>query len=269
MGRAGIACPKREARAMYAGLGAGLLELFWLAGATPSRREETLRTQVILDDDLDLAIRNAAARGPLILLASHTGNWELLGYGTARVLAAARGSRLVVVAKALSVGSFHAFCTKLREACGFVLLAPEGALTAARRSLAAGDVVVMPIDQVPDRAKHGVSVSFLGAPALADRAPAVLAFATGATLILVGGSRDGRLQRGHLLTELRPPTAAADRLTAAEWVAHATCEATRALDTFVRAHPSSWLWLHRRWRAPLELRSTPTAAALVATGQPG
>jgi len=272
MRRAGVSDPKREARAMYDGLGAGLLELFWLAGAPPARREEVLREQVILDDDLDVALREAAVRGPVILAASHTANWELLGFGAARVLGA-RGRRLAVVTKPLSVGAFHAFCTELRRTCGFVLLAPQGAVAAARRSLTAGDVIVMPIDQVPDRAKHGVSVSFLSATALADRAPAVLARATGATLLVVAGSRDGRLQRGHLLRELRP----APGESGARWVAEATRQATSALDAFVRAHPSSWLWLHRRWRAPLELRTRPGArtgsgretGALVATAQPG
>lgn len=261
MARAGVVAPKREARAMYDGLGAGLLELFWLAGATPSRREEILRSQVILDEDLDRALREAAERGPIILAASHTANWELIGFGAAKVLGT-RGQRLAVVTKPLSVGAFHAFCTELRRACGFVLLAPQGAVAAARRSLAAGDVLVMPIDQVPDRTKHGVTVSFLGAQALADRSPAVLARATGATLLVVAGSRDGRLQRGHLLAELHPGVSAG-----AGWVAHATREATGALDAFVREHPSSWLWLHRRWRAPLERRSS--SPALVATGQPG
>ena len=265
MRRAGVARPEREARAMYDGLGAGLLELFWLAGAAPHRREEILSSQVILDEDLDLALREAAERGPIILAASHTANWELVGFGAAKVLAA-RGQRLAVVTKPLSVGAFHAFCTDLRRACGFVLLAPQGAVASARRCLAAGDVLVMPIDQVPDRAKHGVSVSFLGAQALADRAPAVLARATGATILVVAGTRDGRSQRGHLLAELRPPNAAAAS-AGADWVAEATRETNRALDTFVRAHPSSWLWLHRRWRAPLERRST--SPALVATGQPG
>lgn len=260
MERAGVAEPKRQAEAMYAELGAGLLELFWLAGATPERREAVLREQVVLDDDLDLALREACQRGPVILAASHTGNWELVGYGTSRQLGR-RERRLAVVTKPLSVGSFHAFCMQLRRACGFVLLAPEGALREARRSLAAGDVIVMPIDQVPDRAKHGATVTFLGAPALADRAPAALARATGATLLVVAATRDGRMQRGHLLAELRPGAGSANA-----WILHATREATRALDGFVRKHPSSWLWLHRRWRAPLELRS---AGSLVATRHPG
>lgn len=269
MQRAALPDARGASRAMYTELGVGLLELLWLGGAGAARRAQALRENVVLDEDLDLALRAACARGPVVLAASHTANWELVAYGAAQALAS-RGLRLAVVAKPIAVGPFHAFCTDLRTACGLVLLAPEGALGAARRVLLAGDVVAMPIDQVPERAQHGVGVSFLGAPALADRAPAALARSVGATLLVVGASRAGRTQRAHLLAELRGPSRSPSRGRASSnWVAEATREATRALEAFVRLHPSSWLWLHRRWRAPLELRGSGRRAPLVATGYPG
>jgi KDO2-lipid IV(A) lauroyltransferase len=271
MTRAGLRTPRAEARAMYRSLGAGVLELLWLAGASVARRDAALRTHVRLDDDLESALCKAAERGPVVLAASHTGNWELIAYGAAQVLAR-QGRRLAVVVKPQSVGAFHAFCMHLRAACGLVLIAPAGAFGAARRSLAAGDVLAMPIDQVPERRRHGIEVPFLGAAAIADRAPAALACATGATLLVVAASRDGRLQRGHLLAELAAPARhLRGEAPAAAWIEDATREATRALAAFVSRRPSSWLWLHRRWRAPLELRAraraTPTP--LVVTGHPG
>jgi KDO2-lipid IV(A) lauroyltransferase len=278
MRRAHVRAPGSVAKAMYRGLGAGVFELLWLSGMPAAGRAEALREHVVLDEDLDVALHEASERGPVVLAASHTGNWELIAYGAAQVLAR-RGRRLAVVVKPQSVGAFHAFCMHLREACGLVLIEPEGAFAAARRSLAAGDVLAMPIDQVPDRARHGVSVPFLGEAALADRAPAALARATGATLLVVAASRDGGVHRGHLLAEL-PPHARGESAAHA-WITHATREATRALDAFVRENPSSWLWLHRRWRAPLERRrttrrtkpggpGTPAAASsLVVTGHPG
>ena len=272
MQRASVEDADAQARAMYAGLGAGLLELLWLAGARPARRAGVLREHVVLDADLDQALRTACARGPVVLAASHTANWELVAYGAAQTLAS-RGARLAVVAKPLSVGVFHVFCTNLRTACGLVQLAPEGALGAARRRLAAGDVIAMPIDQVPDRAQHGLSVSFLGAGALADRAPAALARSVGATLLVVGATRDGPTQRAHLLAELPSSPrvrgqARGSSRAPATWIAEATRDSTGALEAFVRLHPSAWLWLHRRWRAPLE-RTTARPARLVATRHPG
>ena len=275
--RALVNDPAAQATAMYRGLGEGVFELLWLAGVSAERRAEALRTHVRLDDDLDVALVAAAARGPVILAASHTGNWELIAYGAAQVLAM-HGHRLAVVVKPQSVGAFHAFCMNLRTACGLVLIEPQGAFAAARRSLAAGDVIAMPIDQVPDRRRHGIEVPFLGAAALADRAPAALARATGATVLVVAASREGRLQRGHLLAELPAHTRREHgEPSASAWIESATREATRALESFVSARPSSWLWLHRRWRAPLELRARGRADArgpvssgpLVVTGHPG
>lgn len=279
MARAHVADPRREAGAMYAGLGAGVMELLWLAGSRRERRDEALRTHVVFDDALDVALRAACARGPVVLAASHTGNWELVAYGAAKVFAS-YDRRLAVVVKEQSVGAFHAFCMKLREACGLTLLAPRGAMAEAKRRLATGHIVAMPIDQVPDRARHGVGVAFLGAPAHADRAPAALARAAGATLIVTAGSRDGRTQRIHLLAELTAESQHA--APASAWIADATREANAALEAFVRERPSAWLWLHRRWRAPLEGaragrggrrgrrgRQDGRAGSLVATGHPG
>lgn len=267
MERAGIGAPAQAAAAMYRGLGVGVFELLWLAGASDTRRAGVVRDQVVLDDDLAATLREASARGPVILAASHTGNWELVAYGAARVLSE-HGQRLAVVVKPQSVGVFNAFCMRLRRQCGLSLIAPRGAFTEAKRLLAAGDIVAMPIDQVPERRKHGVSVSFLGAPAHADRAPAALARATGATLVVVAASHDGRIQRGHLLATLRGDAASTAGKTAAAWIGDATREATRALEGFVRVRPHSWLWMHRRWRAPFE-RGPAQAGSLVATRHPG
>jgi KDO2-lipid IV(A) lauroyltransferase len=234
------------------------------------RRAAAIREHVRMDDDFAVALHEACERGPVVLAASHTGNWELAAFGAAQRLAD-HGRRLAVVVKPQSVGAVHAFCTHLREACGLVLIAPEGAFGAARRSLAAGDVIVMPIDQVPGRTRHGVSVPFLGAQALADRAPAALARKSGATLLVAATSRQGREQHIHLLAEL-PPHARGESMSAA-WITNATREATRALAAFVDADPASWLWLHRRWRAPLEggdrRSAAPRPAPLVVPSVPG
>jgi len=137
-----------------------------------------------------------------------------------------------------------------------------------------GNVLAMPIDQVPDRRRHAVDVTFLGGAAFADRAPAALARATGATLLVVAASRRGGHHRGHLLAELAPSAP-----NTKDAVPTATRDATRALEAFVRDEPASWLWLHRRWRAPLERKTAiaipapapapATSGPLVVTGHPG
>lgn len=243
MRRAGLARPDGEADAMYRGLSTGLLELLWLAGADASRWDEALDTVVFEPASLRL-LHEARARGPVVLAAAHTGNWELVAYAAARELRR-RGSFLAAVVKPLSVRSVHAFCMHLRRRAGLRLLAPEGALSASRGALAEGGVVVMPVDQVPRELRHGAVVPFLGAPVWADVAPAAFAKRVGARLLVVGAVREGRGHRVRILAELSP------RRREPDFVARATAGIAASLEGFVSAHPSCWMWLHRRWRAPL------------------
>lgn len=220
MARAGIADPSRQARAMYASLGRGVFELLWLAIAPRARREAFLES-VVLD---------ATPDGPCVLAASHTGNWE------AAAAAAARTRRVAMVAKPFSWRAFDAFCTYLRKRLGVEVIRPDGAMAAARAVLRAGGSIAMPVDQVPNRAAHGVPVEFLGAPVLVDRAPFVVAKRAGVPLLVIAASGSHRVE--------------VLRRIDVDDVAEAAREATAALEAFVRRHPASWMWLHRRWRAP-------------------
>jgi len=248
MRRAGIAEPRREARAMYNNLGRSLFEILWLAGAGRGRRREAL-AQSALDCATERALLDAALRGPVVIAASHTGSWEVASFVAASALRRT-GRSLTVVVKPLSVGPFNVFCMQLRESFGLRIVAPEGALAAAIHALSAGDVVVMLIDQVPDCARHGCEVPFLGASAFADRAPAVLAQATGATLLVVAAERRGAGQHIRILAEI--DACNVHGMTRADRASAATKEATATLERFCLSSPENWLWLHRRWRCPPE-----------------
>jgi Kdo2-lipid IVA lauroyltransferase/acyltransferase len=270
--RAGIEDPARAARRMYQGLGQGVFELLWLSAARAPLREEAAR-RVELADGVAEALDAAAARGPVVLFASHTGNWELAAAAAARLLAR-RGKKLVVVAKAMHERGVDAFVARLRRRLGVNVVPPRGALGAARRALAEGDVVVMPIDQVPDRSAHGLAVRFLRESALADRAPATLAWRAKATVIVVAGERTERGHRVRLLATVAPPSSGT---APRAWIDATTLRATGALERFVADSPESWLWMHRRWRAPREIRETrvkgglssPRGGRLVARREPG
>jgi Kdo2-lipid IVA lauroyltransferase/acyltransferase len=230
------------ARAVYDNLGIGLLELLAIAGG----RDRTLTAAAVIDPDATEGLAGAIARGPVVLCASHTGNWELAASAAARWLRAHRRS-LIVVAKPMKNRGVDRFLAALRARLGILTLPPGGAFAAAGRALGEGDVVAMPIDQVPDRPDHGVLCTFLGRPALVDRAPATLAWRMGATLLVVAAERDaGGHHRVHLLDRIVPPPRGEGE--ARVWIREASARATEALDRFVRDSPASWFWLHRRWR---------------------
>src|SRR5262249_31251687 len=69
---AGIAAEATIARAMYASLGAGLLELLWLAG----RPRGALGDRFSIAPACAEALRRAASLGRGVVVATaHTGNW--------------------------------------------------------------------------------------------------------------------------------------------------------------------------------------------------
>jgi len=261
MARAGIRQPGLSAAEMYGSLGQGLVELLWLAAAPASQRRAAVAS-VALDDASAAALDDACARGPVVLFASHTGNWELAAAAAARLLSR-RGRRLAVVAKAMHAHGVDAFLRRLRTSFGIDVVAPRGALASARRALAKGDVVVMPIDQVPDSPSHGLSVPFLGEVAVTDRAPATLAWRMRATVLVVAAERTAEGHRVRVLDVIEPRST--QERSARRWIDATTARATARLEGFVQRSPASWMWLHRRWRAPRTRRLPP----LVATRQAG
>jgi KDO2-lipid IV(A) lauroyltransferase len=235
--RSGCPSPRSSARAMYASLGASVMELLWLA----RRPTAALSRVCALDRSSRRLLEDVLAKGRgVVLAASHTGNWELAACAMAREL------DLLVVVKPIATAGVDAFMTRARRAHGIGLAPPDGALLRARQVLDRRGCVAMLIDQVPGQESHGMELDFLGGRALADRAPASLAASAGAPLVVVAFRRAA--SGAHVIEVLRvahPPER--DRRA---WVLRATREATLALDAFVRRYPSEWLWMHRRWHAP-------------------
>jgi KDO2-lipid IV(A) lauroyltransferase len=234
MRTAGIADPPRQARAMYASLGASAMEFLWLAN-----RGHAATGHVSIDDASANAWQLAKDRGRgIVIAASHTGNWDLAAS------AIARDVDLLVVTKRLSAPSLDRFWQSTRADAGVRLTEAPGAMARGREFLRRGGAVAMMIDQVPQSFRHAVTVDFLGRPALVDRAAAALAAASGAPLVVAACLRSSGGSHVLYVLEVLVPPPRATR----QWIVEATVSATRALDEFVRRHPSQWLWLHRRWK---------------------
>lgn len=257
MQRAGVLDPAASARRMYRELGSALVELLWLAGAPASARRAAIAA-VAIDDASLRALDEAVARGPVLLFASHTGNWELAAAAAARLFGA-RSRRLFVVAKEMHDRGVDAFLSRVRRLLDVHIIHPHGAMTVARHVLQNGDVVVMPIDQVPDRTSHGMRLPFLGDVAFVDRAPATLAWRARASVLVVAAERSGEVHRVRVLETVFAPSDPRE-VSARSWIDATTLRATFALDAFVRRMPHEWLWLHRRWKAPRGRCAPPVGA---------
>jgi KDO2-lipid IV(A) lauroyltransferase len=237
MKRAGIVRSRVPALAaeMYRSLGTSVVEILWLA----AHRNVPASELASIDEWSHAILSGAHERGCGVVLATaHAGNWELA--------AAALAERypLTVVVKPMSVGWVERLCRGARKARGIGLASPDNALAASRDALSRGEMVAMLIDQVPDRASHSVIADFLCGRADVDRSPAALAAAMRVPLVVAVSRRVGG---GHVLEALAcldPP----DRDRRA-WAVEATRTATRVFERWVHAHPSEWLWMHRRWKA--------------------
>lgn len=229
MARAGVG----EPAVFYRELAERAIELLAVAGGA-DLGEATSK----LTPEAERALHAALAEGPVVVAASHTGNWECAAFALARHV------KVSVVAKRQGLSSADRFITSLRRRHGVSLIAPEGAVRAALAALARGGVVVLPIDQVPGDGASSVTVPFLGAPARVDRAPFVIAKRARAT-VLVAAQEGANV---HVLRVL-PSRPRAREVAPVE---HLAAEATAALEAHVRAFPASWLWLHRRWRGAPE-----------------
>jgi KDO2-lipid IV(A) lauroyltransferase len=237
MARAGLGGDSSLATSMYASLATGVMEILWLLGQGRADFEAIVTVDPASRALLDEALAPGCG---VVLGASHTGNWELAA------CAMAQRAPLSVLVKRVSIGVFERFIWRLRQRHDVGLLEGEGALARASEELARGRVVALLIDQVPPREEHGDWLPFLGAPALTDRAPAVLAASAQVPLVVTASRRtdDGRHVL-HVLSVKRPP-----RRGRAAWTRAAMREATEELDAFVRKYPDQWLWMHRRWKTP-------------------
>lgn len=228
-----------HAAGMYVSLGAGALEFLWLAG----RGQSAVRFEDIVAFDggsreVIGALHEAGAG--FVFAGSHTGNWDLAACAIAHELP------LLVVTKSLSARGIDAFWQGTRASYGVDLCLAHGAIARGRAALEQGGAVVMMIDQVPLARRHGIETEFLGRTAFVDKAPATLAAKAGSPLVVAASRRDENgIHRIAVLDVIAPPAHAGPA-----WIREATVRATRALDAHVRNYPSSWLWLHRRWRTP-------------------
>jgi len=260
MRAAGIPRTAVEARAMYASLGVSAMEFLWMA-----LRGRPALDRVRFDAASRVRWEDALGQGRgVVVAASHTGNWDMAA------CAVARDVELLVVTKHLRVRWLDRFWQSTRARLGVRLSDADGALARSRAVLRRGGVVAMMIDQVPLSPTHASPVSFLGQTAATDRAPAALAAWARVPLVVAAARRD---EAGdHVLHVLDVVDVPARPSRA--WVLETTRTATLALDAFVRAHPSQWLWLHRRWKPMLPRHrpcrppirsSSPAAASPVAS----
>ncbi|MCK5744944.1 MAG: lysophospholipid acyltransferase family protein, partial [Oricola sp.] len=108
-------------------------------------------------------------------------------------------------------------------------------------ALKEGRSLAMLVDQ---KLNSGISVPFMGLPAMTAPAAARLSLKYGAPLIQISLVR---LQGAHLRFTVHDPLDFAPTGDAGADTEALTIRINEALEADIRAHPGQWLWFHRRW----------------------
>ncbi len=181
----------------------------------------------------------AAGRG-VIMISGHLGNWEILFQLSALYFE----TPVTGVAKAMKPRIFNQYLHNFRTRFGNRLLYKAGAFPEMRQTLREGGGIAFLMDM--PRQKEGIPVNFLGHPATATRAAAVLARRCKSPVIPCFCIRaaDGRLS-------LRVEGPVALRRTQD---IHADLEFNTQLLTDVIAkavqrNPEQWFWMQKRWKS--------------------
>jgi len=183
-------------------------------------------------------------RGAIVVTA-HYGHWELIPSALRFRLP---HLELTPTGRTLENPWVQTLVASRRNLGGGVVLERDTAeiIRALRRNAAVGIL----IDLRRSRKRGGILVPFLGHRAWTTHGPATIARRTGAALIPAFTRRsEGVRHRIEFLPELEQPRGA-DLYADTKAV---TAALNDALASFILAEPSSWLWIHRRWRRSPDL----------------
>jgi len=228
---------KRLARRMWEHLFLLVLEV---AHAPRKIHETNWRDYISLRDQQRL-VRLLLDERPTLIITGHFGNFELAGY-----VLAILGFPTYTVARNLDNPYLDRFLNRFRGSTGQYIIPKKGGYDQIVAVLNRGGAMTFVADQYAGR--KGCWVEFFGRPASAHKAIALLALANDAPVAVCSGPRLDRPLHIRLDTH-----AVADPRSASEWadgVRHLTQWYTSQLETAIRAAPTQYWWLHRRWKTP-------------------
>ena len=211
-----------------------LLDIFWFSVDTRARIERHVR----FDPAMDELFQKKAH----MCITAHLGNWELLGHAVS-----VRGNPLSSVAAPLVNPAVDEYFSRVRRVSGQIIIPRSGAIRAMLRTLKEDGKVGLLLDQNTRPSEGGLFVPFFGLPAPISDAGAALALKTGAD-IMFGfciPDRNGEYYV-HTAPKIVPGDLASDDKQ--EQVRQLTVRIAGAIEAAIRAHPTAWLWMYKRWK---------------------
>lgn len=179
----------------------------------------------------------ALAKGKGVLFMScHVGFWEMLA-----AAGGLSGRPLTIVTTVLKPAWLNKTITDQRLSTGVKPAYHPGSIPTVMKALRKGESVAFMNDQYA-KPPMGVAVPFFGIKVDTLAAVGPLAKRTGAAVVPVSCWRD---EEGILQVMIEPELELGDAMGDAE---KATAVFAAKVETWVRAHPDQWLWIHRRFK---------------------
>ncbi|MEW6041413.1 MAG: lysophospholipid acyltransferase family protein [Elusimicrobiota bacterium] len=175
----------------------------------------------------------------VFFLASHFGNWELLGAALAL-----NGIPLNVIAREVFIEGLDKIINELRESKGMKIIKRGGqdSPRAILRALKRNEAIALIIDQNTNYTP-GVFVNFFNRRAYTPSGLASLALRTGAPVLPITITRQGYFSRA----EIGEPIELKHSGNIEADVRANTQLFTDIIESYVREYPEQWVWFHNRW----------------------
>lgn len=204
----------------------------------PKFNTENIWREVTVEgaDNLQTALKKG--KGAIVFLP-HFGNWELLSL----VYGVLIPDRAKAIAFPLKNDLLNAYVWRHREQMSLKLIPRNRAIRETLRALKNNEAVGFFADQ--NAGPEGVFVDFLGKPASAARAPAVLALKTEAPLIF---SLSIRQPDDRHYIYISDPIYVEPSDDPERDVEVYTTQMLKQLEAYIYKYPEQWLWLHNRWK---------------------
>lgn len=225
---------EKLARSVWIRLGWNLFEV---ARWVPMSQEEVV-SQVVRVRGWE-HMENALARQKgVIIVSGHLGNWELMGAYFASK------TPTVAVAQKLYDPRFDDLVTWMRSEKLKIPMIKRGlALRGILEALKNNNAICALVDQ--DTGNDGVFVPFFGKLAWTQSGVARIAYKTGAALVpaFVVRGVDGRFEM-HVEREIEVPRTG----DAEKDILETVRRYTEVIESYVKAYPDQWVWMHERWK---------------------
>jgi KDO2-lipid IV(A) lauroyltransferase len=206
---------------------------------------DQLRMHMRMHNVERVAAETGAGRS-VLLLGAHQGNWEW----TLQACVLFLGVPIEAGYKPLHSARFDRELRKMRCRFGGHLIAAKKLVREVVRRRGELHGVALHADQVPASSGRRQWVDFLGRPTPFYPGPAEIARLTGYAAFFIPMRR---VARGHYELDCVPICSAGERLDTAAF----TARYAGLVEAMIRAQPTDWTWIHRRWKIapPAQLRS--------------